>query len=159
MAGNAFVTGQGAAGFPTTADAYRISNTFSNGFVVKVGPSFSISGTVKDGSNVPQSGVKVTLSGTRNDSFVTGTDGTFQFANLVPGATYIVSSTKTGFSFTPPSQTFNNINSNQTADFTLSPSATPFHTISGQIIVLESGAPLVGANVALTGSQTEIHND
>ena len=155
VAGNAFVTGQGAAGFPTTTDAYRISNTFSNGFVVKVGASFSISGTVKDGSNVPQNGVKVTLSGTRNDSFVTGTDGTFQFANLVPGATYTVSCTKTGFSFTPPSQTFNNINSNQTANFTLSPSATPFHTISGQIIVLESGAPLVGANVALTGSQTE----
>jgi photosystem II stability/assembly factor-like uncharacterized protein len=155
QAGNAYVTGQGAVGFPTTPDAYRISNTPSSGFVLKVTQGFSISGTITNGASVPQSGVKVTLSGARNETVITGVDGTFQFVNLVPGASYTVSSTRSGFSFTPPSQSFTNINANQVANFTLSPSATPFHTISGQIVVLDAITPLAGVQVALTGSQTE----
>ena len=153
---NAYVTGLARAGnLQTTTDAFQpINRGFDDAFVAKIGNSFTISGIVTNGST-PQSGVKLTLIGTSTGSFTTASDGAYQFANLVPGGTFTVSATKSGFSATPPSQTFSNISANQTANFTIAPSATPFHTISGQIIVLESGAPLVGANVALTGSQTE----
>jgi hypothetical protein len=154
--GNAYVTGIARSiDFPVTADAFQpINRGLDDAFVSKVTNTFSISGVVTDGST-PQANVNLTLTGSATGSLTTSTAGTYEFVNLVPGGTFTVGATKSGFSATPPSHTFTNINANQVANFTIAPAATSFHTISGQIVVLESLVPLVGANVALTGSQTE----
>ena len=154
-AGNAYVTGTTRAiDFPVSADAFQIANRgFNDLFVAKVTPGFSLSGLVADASGTPQSGVKIILSGARLTSYITGSDGRFQFFNLQPGSSYTVSATKVGFTFTPPAQTFNNLNADQTADFTAAASATPFHTVSGSIT--EGSAGIGGVTVTLSGAQTD----
>lgn len=152
-AGNAYVTGLAASiDFPVTPDSYQ---PFLGGcFVTKLSDSFSISGVVTNAGATPQGGVKITLSGSATNSLLTGVDGSYAFNNLQPGGNYTVSATRTGFSFAPPSQTFNNLSANQTANFTLSPSGTPFHTISGRIAEADNTA-IPGVTVSLTGSQIE----
>ena len=44
-------------------------------------------------------------------------DGTVQFTGLAAAGNYIVTPSLSGYSFTPPSQTFNNLIASQTANF------------------------------------------
>jgi hypothetical protein len=61
--------------------------------------TYSISGTV---TGEVQSDVKVTLSGGGvTGTVMTGSDGTYTFANLVDGYSYIVTPSRTGYVFTP----------------------------------------------------------
>jgi len=81
-------------------------------------PIASIAGRVTDrfGNNV--NNVTMTLSDSRSATTQTDVDGSCSFANL-PAGSYTVTPSKSHYSFTPPSRTFN-LSGNQTANFTAS---------------------------------------
>jgi hypothetical protein len=60
--------------------------------------TYSISGTV---TGSVQSGVKLTLSGGATGTVMTGSDGTYSFANVIGGTTYIVTPLLSGYTFNP----------------------------------------------------------
>lgn len=76
----------------------------------------TISGQITENS-VGLSGVTVTLSGSQSSLRTTDSNGNFSF-ELIAGGNYTVTPSVLGFTFGPPSQTFNNLNVNQTANFT-----------------------------------------
>jgi hypothetical protein len=153
--GNAYVTGLAqSANFPTTATSFQpLLRAFTDTFISKLTMSYIISGHVLDGSNAPVSGVEVVLNdGTSLTQVVTEGDGSYEFSHLREGGTYTVSASKPHFSMTPPSQTFNNLNSDQTLNFTATATNTAFHPISGQVTI--NGVGLAGVTLTLSGSQS-----
>jgi hypothetical protein len=154
-AGNAYVTGlTRSLDFPTTPDAFQtINRGFDEAFVVKLEESFNVSGRATNGGAL-QPGVRVTLSGDELRAVTTGADGSYVFSNLRRGGNYTVSASKVGFTFAPPSQTFDNLGASQTADFSASASVVPFQIISGRVAE-PGGAAVPGVTVKLTGSQLD----
>jgi Tol biopolymer transport system component len=92
-------------------------------------PTSTISGFVRDGSGTPISGATLTLTGGFNPR-TTQSDaaGTYSFAGL-PQGNYRIDITKPGFGFVPASINFNNLTTNETANFT----AFVAFSISGQV--------------------------
>ncbi|MET0646923.1 MAG: Calx-beta domain-containing protein, partial [Pyrinomonadaceae bacterium] len=154
-AGHAYVTGSTLSrDFVTHANPFQAVNRGGNDvFVAKLVMSFSIGGTVTNGAT-PQPGVRVTLTGDELRAETTGADGTYSFHNLRPGGNYTVSATKNGFTYTPPTQSFNDLGANQTVNFAATASASAFHTINGRVAE-PNGAGVPSVNVRLTGSQTD----
>ena len=62
-------------------------------------------------------GAIVNLSGTINAAVTTDAVGNYQFSGLPPGGSYTVSPSVVRHYFTPANRAFNNLTSNQTADF------------------------------------------
>ena len=156
-AGNAYVTGFArATNFPTTPNAYQPSITgFGDVFISKLTMSHIISGQVLDTGSAPVSGVEVVLNdGASVSAVVTDADGAYEFSHLRDGGSFTVSASKPHFTLTPASQSFNNLNSNQTLNFTATATNAPFFTISGH--VTENGAALAGVTVTLSGSQSGV---
>lgn len=71
-------------------------------------------------SNVSVGGAVVNLSGTINAAATTDADGNYQFSGLPAGGNYTVSPSFVRHYFTPANRSFNNLTSNQTADFEVS---------------------------------------
>ena len=156
-AGNAYVAGLSRSlDFPVTSNSYQPFNRgFSDSFVAKLTMSYLIGGQVVDGSNAPVSGAEVTLSdGTSLSSVLTESDGSYQFSHLREGVSFTVTATKPQFTMAPTSQTFSNLNNNQTANFIATATNAPFYTINGQIT--NSSIGLSGVTVTLSGSQLGI---
>ena len=156
-AGNAYVTGFARApNFPTTPHAYQPSNLgFADAFISKLTMSLIISGQVLDTMGAPVSGAEVVVSdGTSVSATVTDVDGAYEFSHLREGGSFTVSATKPHFTMAPASQSFNNLSSNQTLNFTATATNAPFFTISGQ--VTQNGSGLAGVVVTLTGSQSGV---
>jgi hypothetical protein len=65
--------------------------------------TYSISGTV---TGVIQSGVELKLIGGASGSVMTGSDGTYSFANVVGGTTYTVTPSLSGYTFNPVDKEF-----------------------------------------------------
>lgn len=154
-AGNAYIGGGSQSStFTTTPNAFQpLHRALTDAFVMKLTMSHVISGHVLDGSNAPVSGVDVVLNdGTSLAAVVTETDGSYEFSRLREGGTYTVTASKAHFTMAPPSQTFNNLTSSQTLNFTATPTGAAFHTISGQITT--NGTALAGVTVTLSGSQS-----
>ncbi|MBV8856963.1 MAG: SBBP repeat-containing protein [Acidobacteria bacterium] len=153
-AGAVYVTGSTrASDFPVTAGAFQVANRGGDdAFVAKLVASFSVGGTVTNGG-APQAGVRVTLTGDELRAATTGADGSYSFVNLRPGGNYTVSASKSGFTYAPPGQTFNNLSASQTVNFSGS-AAAQFHIISGRVTEA-GGAAVPGAAVSLSGSQTD----
>jgi CSLREA domain-containing protein len=153
--GNAYVTGSTRSlDFPTTPDSY-LPVPAGGAFVSKLTMSYLISGQVLDGSNAPVSGAEITLSdGASLASTITGSDGFYQFSQLREGGSFTVSAAKPHFTMTPASQTFNNLNSNQTLNFIATATNAPFYSVSGT--VTNNGVGLTGVTVTLGGSQPGI---
>lgn len=108
----------------------------------------TISGQItRNGSALP--GVSVALSGSASSTATTNSSGNYSFTVITNG-NYTVTPTLAGNNFTPASQSFNLISSNQTANFT---AALNTFTISGN--VQADGANLQGATVSLTGSPAQ----
>lgn len=84
--------------------------------VVQTPNTFNISGGVTY-NDLPLSGVTINLSGTVNASVTANAAGTYQFSDLPAGGTYTVSPSYPRHYFTPPNRTFNDLRSNQTANF------------------------------------------
>jgi photosystem II stability/assembly factor-like uncharacterized protein len=141
--------------FPVTPGAFLPYNRGLDVFVTKLVTAPAVSGVVTNGSNVPQQGVKITLTGAASGTQFTGNDGTFVFANLPAGADYTLSATKAGSTFTPPTRGFTNLTADQTANFTLTGAAAATHKIVGRLTEAD-GTPVSGATVALSGSQIEL---
>ena len=83
---------------------------------------YSIAGQVTL-SGAGLSGVSMTLSSSQTISTSTNGSGNYSFSS-VPTAGYVLTPSLTGFSFSPPSQTFNNLSGNQIANFTATAVAT-----------------------------------
>jgi len=149
--GHAYVTGfTNSIDFPTTPGVFQ-PLPVGGSFVSKLTISYAISGHVVDEMAQPVSGVDVTLSGSQLTAVKTGSDGSYLFSPLREGDNFTVSAARPGFTFTPPSQTFNNLNSNQTVDFVAHPTNAAFFTISGRIT--NNGSGLSGVSIAVSGSQ------
>ena len=90
--------------------------------------TYSISGTI---TGAVQSDVKLTLSGGATGSVMTGSDGTYSFANVIGGTTYIVTPSLSGYTFNPENSEFT-ITSKDAAniDFTLSRSLPVPYTVT-----------------------------
>src|ERR1019366_5359276 len=65
------------------------------------------------------------------------------------GGNYRVPPTRSGYSFSPPSQSFNNLAANQTAGFS---GTAVTYSVSGQVTL--SGSGMSGVTVTLSGSQS-----
>jgi hypothetical protein len=114
-------------------------------------PTYSISGAVSPLPNGP--GTTLTLSGSGSGTQTADASGNFSFSGL-PNGTYTVTPSKTGFVFTPTSQTVAVNNANvPNVNFTVSP--IPTYSISGTVgpIANGPGTTLVlsgGANTSMT---------
>ena len=84
--------------------------------IVQTPNTFIIGGRVTY-STLPVSGAAVTLSGTTNAVTTTDAGGFYQFSGLPAGGNYTVSPSFPKYYFTPANRSFNNLSSNQTADF------------------------------------------
>ncbi|MGC8654771.1 MAG: N-acetylmuramoyl-L-alanine amidase, partial [Candidatus Kryptoniota bacterium] len=80
--------------------------------------TYSITGRVIDNNNNGIQGVSMNLTGAINASTVSDASGNYSFSNLSGGGNYTVTPSKTGYSFSPPSITFNNLTQNSIANFT-----------------------------------------
>ncbi|MCA1576617.1 MAG: carboxypeptidase regulatory-like domain-containing protein [Acidobacteria bacterium] len=78
-------------------------------------PFHTISGQITE-NGVPLSGVTVTLSGSQSGLRTSDSNGNYSFELIIAG-NYTVTASSVGFNFNPPSQTFNGLNVNQTANF------------------------------------------
>ncbi len=81
----------------------------------------SIYGRVTLANNDALAGVTMSLGGASSSTQQTNGNGFYQFANLQTGANYTVTPSRNGYSFEPPSRGANNLNSDQSADFTATP--------------------------------------
>jgi len=111
------------------------------------GIAASVAGQITVSSGGLLSEAIVTLAGTQCGA--TPTDGAGDYSFGIPaGGSYTVTPSQVGYVFSPPSQSFNSLSGNQTANFT----ATPLYTISGQVTL--SGTGWSGFTVSLSGSQS-----
>jgi len=101
---------------------YRImvSNTFdiASGWSISKSVLVSSFATVYtiSGSVSGADGVTITLSGDASDSQIVNSGGFYSFT-IDKGNSYTVTPSKQGYTFTPPSQTFNNVTANMSQDF------------------------------------------
>jgi hypothetical protein len=108
----------------------------------------SISGTV---SGDVKEGVTITLSGDASLTTTTNALGSYNFSGLING-TYIITPSKTGYAFTPPSRNVTLSGVNQTGqDFVAT--VAGIYSISG--IVTLSGAGLSNVTMTLSGTASK----
>jgi hypothetical protein len=107
----------------------------------------SISGRVTNSGGMALSGATVSLSGYASASKTTDASGNYNFPELPRGGDYTLTVSKRNYTFSPPSQTFNNLTSGQTADFA---ATLNLHSISGRVGLGQTS--LSGVNVVLSGS-------
>ncbi len=112
-------------------------------------PTYTVSGTVLDGT-VGVSGVTVSaVSGTTTLTGVSNASGAYSLAGLTAGLNFTVTAAKSGFSYTPASTVYNAIDANKTLNFTQG-AAVVTYTVSGT--VLNGTTPVSG--VTVTASST-----
>ncbi|HLL74896.1 MAG TPA: carboxypeptidase regulatory-like domain-containing protein, partial [Pyrinomonadaceae bacterium] len=80
--------------------------------------TFTISGRVADALNAPLADATITLAGAASRTAQTDASGNYTFAALSAGGNYTVTPAKTGYAFTPPSRSVDNLTADRTADFT-----------------------------------------
>jgi hypothetical protein len=111
---------------------------------------FSISGNITPASNA--AGVTVTLGGAANATTTADSAGNYNFSGLSNGG-YSVTPSKTGLSFSPPSQAITLAAANSTGvNFTASQTVTDI-SISGTITPTADGS---GATVTLSGAASAV---
>lgn len=157
--GSIFVIGRTeTSDFPTTPGAFR-QNHFEEdgsveGFAVRIDSAtntnyYSISGRVTTGIT-GMSGILVTLSGSTSRTVRTDFDGTYSFYVLAEGGSYTVTATPPqGFSFSPSSRTFANLNADQTgADFGVP--RPPNDDFSNAQVISDISGVITGNNAGAT---------
>jgi Tol biopolymer transport system component len=114
-----------SAGYSFAPSSYNFNLTFDHVCVfVATQTAVSISGKVTDSNNAGLNGVTVALTknGAPAGTTQTNAQGDYSFANLTTGDNYLVAPTG---SFSPSSQTFNNLTVNAAANFKSAPSIPP----------------------------------
>ena len=137
--------------FDTSSRAF--TDLSSEQFVVFGGVllNYAIAGRLVKADGAPVSNALVTLSGSTGISLTTGSDGNYSFT--VPGdGNYIVTPTRSNYTFDPPSQSFTNLSGKQNADFAGGP--VDF-VVSGQVNSSD-GAYLSGVTLTTSGSETKV---
>jgi hypothetical protein len=97
-------------------------------------------------------GTTMTLSGSQSASTTTNTSGDYSFT-LTAGGSYTVTPSRAGYVFTPPTQTFNNLSGNQTANFS-GTGETIGLTAAGSIAQLVSGGGQWATTITLVNLGT-----
>jgi chitinase len=123
------------------------ANIVIAGTPVTSNTTYTISGTVKNGTTALQG---VTVTATSNGvavTSVTNASGTYSFTNLTAGQSYTLAASNAGQSFTPATTTFANLSSNQTLNFSLVIVNTGGYLISG--VVKNGNAPVGGVKVEM----------
>jgi N-acetylneuraminic acid mutarotase len=86
-------------------------------------PTYLISGRVTDAQGNPLGGATVNLTGAQSNTITTDDNGYYTFTNLAAGSSYMLSPAYAGFAFNPQRQSVNNMNSDATVNFIVTPSA------------------------------------
>jgi N,N-dimethylformamidase beta subunit-like protein/uncharacterized protein DUF4082/purple acid phosphatase-like protein len=108
-------------------------------------PTWGISGTVSPSAS--GSGATLTLSGASANAVSADASGNYSFAGLVSGS-YVVTPSKIGFTFTPPSQAVT-VNAASVSGVNFTAVAVPTFSISGNVSPAASGS---GTTLALAAS-------
>ncbi len=118
----------------------------------QISESFAISGTIMDGGNpLPEVSFSITRDGLPYTSTTTDNSGYYDF-NLVAGSTYILTPTKTHYTFSPVNRTYVNLNGDiNNADFTATLNKW---SINGN--VTSGGNPFQGVTISLTKNDSAI---
>jgi hypothetical protein len=156
-----FDAGSALPSFVTTSDLNRDGKPDLIGLtpgcclsvLINTSGQFAIDGTIIDENGAPLAGVLISLSGTgvATTTVTTGADGSYSFKSLQSGASYIVTPSKANYSFAPPSQTFNDLSSNATANFT---GTLLRFNISGVVTI--AGTSPGGVTVTLSGDASAV---
>ena len=109
----------------------------------------SINGRITNPNGVGVSGATVSLDQPAQPQ-TTDANGYYSFTQLPAGVNYIVSPSSTDYDFTPGTISFEDLSSNQTADFVGNPRYVSF---DGSVVD-EDGRPVSGATVNLSGTQS-----
>lgn len=117
--GESFILMASKSGYTFTPNQEVIKTITSNQVVNFLGDSNSgltVSGTVKDSVNNPIEGVTIKLIGTDTLSLTTNHTGDYSF-NVNNGESFILTASKSGYTFTPKEKAISTITSNQVVDF------------------------------------------
>jgi len=109
--------------------------------------NFQIAGHVTSGG-AGLGGVTLSLSGSQSGTVTTDAGGAYSFTIPAEGS-YVLTPSKTHYTFAPQSLSFSNVVANQTADFAATINR---HTINGH--VTDAGIAIAGVSVALSGAQS-----
>lgn len=114
--------------------------------------TFSISGTITDGSN-PIPDAEVIATGGHSQTVLTNASGVYSFTDITLGADVTITPTAGTFTYTPTSITVNNVNDDVTGqDFVGAPTGST--TISGTILNAQNNG-VEGVSVAATGDHSQ----
>src|SRR5205807_2136769 len=104
--------------FSRALSASEIQSIFNAGSEGKCkSNTLRISGRLVDDSGKALSGMTMTLTGSASISTTTDSNGNYSFSNLAAGGSYNVTPSSSNYSFSPTSQTFNNLDVNRIANF------------------------------------------
>jgi hypothetical protein len=131
---------------PTNIKVTLNKNLTGQSFAATALPTYSISGTVKEGSGAPLAKVTMALSGTSSAETQTASDGTYSFSGLSKGS-YVVTPSLAGYSFSPQKATVPISGRDMTENFV----ATALLSISGSVLTV-GGGPFSGVTVNLSGA-------
>lgn len=110
----------------------------------------SINGRVTLSGGAGLSDAIVTLSGYASRTTTTDANGNYNFSELPHGGDYTLTVSRTHYSFSQPTLTFDNLSLNQTADFV---ATVNLHSISGRVTVGQNSLSVV--TLTLNGSQAD----
>jgi hypothetical protein len=135
--------------FAPASKEFRDLGADASGLFVATLDTHTISGRATKADGSPLAGAAVLLTGSKTATTTTDAAGNYSFPSLDGGGSYTLTATKANYTFAPTGRTFDDLSSNQTADFT----ATLLnYRIGGR--VTENGSGLGGVTVALAGSQS-----
>lgn len=143
LANGSYTVVAGKTGFSFTPPSQAVTINGANAITAfsSVAQTYTLSGSV---SGAGAAGATVSLSGGATANTVTSNTGTFAFTGLANGS-YTVGASKTGYNFTPASQSIKVNGANVTASFS---SVAQTYVVSGTI----SGAGGSRATVTLSGT-------
>ncbi len=111
--------------------------------------TYSIGGRVTGTGGAGVAGALLTLSGHRTGTTTTDSNGNYNFNALPKQGNYTVTVSRANYTFAQAAKTFNNLNANQTADFS---GTLANYTLAGRVTL--GGSALSGVVVTLSGSQS-----
>ncbi|HWT02707.1 MAG TPA: Calx-beta domain-containing protein [Pyrinomonadaceae bacterium] len=131
----------------TNASGATVADGQGVGTITNNDRTFSISGRIVVGAT-PLGGAAVTLRGSKAAATTTDADGNYTFTGLAPGGNYIVTPSKTHYTFTPPTRTFTNLSADQVNQNFAATLKT--YTVGGTVKLGTAG--LAGVTVKVTST-------
>jgi biotin operon repressor len=111
-----------------------------------------ITGRITDPLGQAITGVTVALTGTQSAISTTDGNGNYVFVNLTDGGNYVVTPSRTSYQFSPANAIFNDLMSDQTANFT---GTLVTYNVTGQVRDSDSTG-VSGVTVTLSGAKTVV---